>query len=99
MFGFVFEGLFRAPSDGVYTFHMRAEGGSELRVAGEVLVDARRATSSHRVRGHVALRKGWHPIRLRFREYQYNDGLDLKWDGPGTTVADLSPDQLGHLSQ
>jgi len=97
MFGFVFEGLFRAPEDGVYTFHLRAEGGSELRVAGETIIDSKRATSSHSVRGHVALRKGWHPIRLRFREHQHNDGLDLKWDGPSVNMAHVSPEQLGHL--
>ena len=97
MFGFLFEGLFHAPKDGVYTFHMKAESGSELRVAGDVIVDPKRATSSHRVRGHVALRKGWHPIRLRFREHQYNDGLVLRWDGPGVSMAPVSPDQLGHL--
>jgi len=97
MFGVVFEGLFRAPEDGVYTFHLKAERGSELRVAGDVLIDSKRTSSAHLVRGHVALRKGWHPIRLRFREHQHNDGLVLKWDGPSAKMASPSPDQLGHL--
>ena len=99
MFGFLFEGVFLAPADGVYTFHVRAESGSELRVAGEIVVDSKRVTSSHSVLGHVALRKGWHPIRLRFREYAYNDGLDLKWAGPGTVPTTLAPEQLGHVAR
>ena len=97
MFGFLFEGLFHAPRDGVYTFHMKAESGSDLRVAGETVIDPKRSTSSHSVRGHVALRQGWHPIALRFREHSYNDGLVLKWQGPGVDVTRMAPGHLGHV--
>ncbi|NQT12762.1 MAG: DUF4838 domain-containing protein, partial [Planctomycetes bacterium] len=97
MFGFVFTGLFHAPADGVYTFEMRAEAGSELRVAGEVVVDAHRANSAKSVPGMVAMRRGWHPIRLRFLEYGYNDGLQLTWSGPGVDKATIDADQLGRL--
>ncbi|MBT3377201.1 MAG: DUF4838 domain-containing protein [Lentisphaerae bacterium] len=98
MFGFLFRGAFLASADGVYTFHFRAEGGSELRVAGETIVDARRAGAAHAVQGHVGLRKGWHPLWVRFREFGYNDGLDLRWSGPGTAVSKLAPGQLGHIA-
>ncbi len=97
MFGFVFTGLFHAPADGVYTFQMRAESGSELRIAGEVVVDSRRVSSADSVTGMVALRKGWHPIRLRFLEYGHNDGLALTWSGPGVNKAQIEPNQLAHL--
>lgn len=97
MFGFLFEGLFQAPKDGVYTFHMKAEGGSDLRVAGETVIDAKRCTSSHSVQGHVALRRGWHPIAVRFREHAYNDGLILKWQGPGIDTTSIAPAHLGHV--
>lgn len=99
MFGFLFEGVFLAHADGVYTFHLKAERGSELQVAGETIVDSTRATSSHPVLGHVALRKGWHPIQLRFREHAYNDGLVLKWAGPGTALRELAPEQVGHAER
>ena len=97
MFGFLFSGLFHAPVDGVYSFAMRAEAGSELRVAGEVVVDARRVSSANSATGVVALRSGWHPIRLRFMEYGYNDGLTLTWSGPGVERAKIAAEQLGHL--
>ena len=97
MFGFVFAGLLHAPADGVYTFAMRAESGSELRVTGDVVIDSRRVNSATPVTGVVALRQGWHPIRLRFLEYGYNDGLTLKWSGPSFERAAISADQLGHL--
>ena len=97
MFGFVFTGLFHAPADGVYTFEMRAESGSELRVAGDVVVDSRRVNSANSVTGMVALRRGWHPIRLRFVEYGFNDGLALTWSGPGVDKTQIPPDQLAHL--
>jgi hypothetical protein len=97
MFGFVFTGLFHAPADGVYTFEMRAESGSELRVAGDVVVDSRRVNSANSVTGMVALRCGWHPIRLRFVEYGFNDGLALTWSGPGVDKTQIPPDQLAHL--
>ena len=96
MFGFVFSGLFHAPEDGVYSFAMRAESGSELRVADEVVVDSRQVSSASTATGVVALRRGWHPIRLRFLEYGYNDGLTLRWSGPGVEKAEVSADQLGH---
>ena len=98
MFGFVFSGLFHAPEDGVYSFAMRAEAGSELRVAGEVVVDSRQVNSASSVTGVVALRRGWHPIRLRFLEYGYNDGLTLRWSGPGVEKAEIAADQFGHLA-
>ncbi len=98
MFGFVFTGLIHAPADGVYTFEMRAEAGSELRVAGDVVVDSRRVNSANSVQGMVALRKGWHPIRLRFLEYGYNDGLSLSWSGPGMAKSPITPEQLAHLA-
>ncbi len=91
--------LLRAPADGVYTFAMHAESGSELRVAGDVVIDSRRANSSNAVTGMVALRRGWHPIRLRFIEYGYHDGLALAWSGPGVKKARIAPDQLGHLPE
>ena len=97
MFGFVFTGLLHATADGVYTFTMRAESGSELRVAGDVVIDSRRVNSATAVTGVVALRQGWHPIRLRFLEYGYNDGLTLTWSGPAFERAAITADQLGHL--
>ena len=53
--------------------------------------------SAHGVSGRVALRKGWHPIRLRFLEYGHNDGLVLKWEGPGQALSLVTPEQLGHV--
>jgi len=97
MFGLLFSGLLLAPKDGVYTFHLRAEGGSDLHVAGESVIDSKRSTSVHSVRGHVALRAGWHPIRLRFREHAYNDGLSIKWEGPGFGLSAIAPANLGHV--
>ena len=99
MFGFVCTGLFHAPADGVYTFAMRAESGSELRLADEVVIDSRRVNSANAVTGMVALRRGWHSIRLRFLEYGYNDGLTLNWSGPGVDKAPLAPEQLAHLPE
>jgi hypothetical protein len=78
---------------------MRAESGSELRVAGDVVIDPRRVSSANTTTGMVALRKGWHPIRLRFIEYEYNDGLSLTWSGPGVDKTPIAPEQLGHLPQ
>jgi hypothetical protein len=94
MFGFLFDGLIHAPADGVYTFHLRAEGGSYLQVGGEMVVDGSRTTAVHQVQGHVALRQGWHPIRVRFREHAFNDGLDLTWEGPGMEKTVIRPESL-----
>ena len=99
MFGFLFDGLIHAPADGIYTFHLKAESGSYLHVAGEAVIDSKRAASSHSVQGHVALRAGWHPIRLRFREYSYNDGLNLTWEVPNQKRTKILPKQFGHLAE
>ena len=78
---------------------MRAESGCELQVAGEVVIDPGQVNSSTPILGMVALRKGWHPIRLRFLEYGYNDGLTLRWSGPGVSDGEITPEMLGHLPQ
>ena len=76
---------------------MRAESGSELRIAGETVIDSARVTSTHAVPGRIALCKGWHSIRLRFLEYGFNNGLTLRWEGPGQTLSQLAGARLGHI--
>ncbi|NQX01861.1 chitobiase/beta-hexosaminidase C-terminal domain-containing protein [bacterium] len=72
----VYDGWFKAPVDGIYTFQLpsrRAEfvhlGGfrsayqSQLRVSGEVVVQ--RGVAGRVAPGRIGLKAGWHPVSLR----------------------------------
>ncbi|MCK5806042.1 MAG: DUF4838 domain-containing protein [Lentisphaeria bacterium] len=97
MFGVIFEGLFHAEQAGIYTFRVRAETGSIFSVAGEAVVNARTMNPSRTTTAFAALKAGWHPIRLEFREFGHNDGLDISCLRPGEKKATrIQAEELRH---
>ena len=74
-FGLIFTGYLRVPADGIYTFYLTSDDGSQL-IIGDALVidhDGRHATSERS--GMIALEAGHHPITVRF--FQASGGKTL----------------------
>jgi hypothetical protein len=92
-FGFVFDGFFNAPTDGMYTFTLRSSPRSVLAIGGRPVVETQ---GRRRERdGVVALKRGLHPIR--FSIYFPNDAdrtLEIEFAGPGLVRQPLSEQWL-----
>ncbi|HSF55501.1 MAG TPA: PA14 domain-containing protein, partial [Algoriphagus sp.] len=83
-FAFVMEGYLKVPEDRFFFIQTKAEDSSKLYLHGELVGDADQPDSKGQAQFGVALRKGYHPIRIeyldiseeeRFRMYQ-----KLKWE-------------------
>jgi hypothetical protein len=81
--GALFEGYFRAPADGEYTFVARSDGGTELFLHDCRVIDDDFARTGGPVTGTIRLAAGWHPLRVYYRHGQNDRSLALEYSGPG----------------
>ncbi len=95
-FGLIFEGFINAPTDGIYTFSLRSDDGSLLRLHGEILIDRDDGASWEWCQGRVPLAAGWHPIRLEYFEISGEERLQLRWAGPGFAEENIPAERLAH---
>lgn len=66
-FNMVFQGYFQAAADGVYEFETRSDGGDHLYIGQQLIVDNGGWHGPRKRYGKVALKKGWHPIVIKYR--------------------------------
>lgn len=71
--GLLTTGYIYVPQDGIYTFTLTSDDGSDLFIDGNLLVDMNREQSPVTTVGEKALRKGYHAIRVRY--FDHNGGL------------------------
>ncbi len=82
-FGLRFSGFLDVPSDGKYTFHLRSDDGSRLRIGSAVVVDNGGTHAPQSKFGVVELLAGATPFELAFFESGGGEELSLTWEGPG----------------
>ncbi|MDB2385023.1 PA14 domain-containing protein, partial [Polaribacter sp.] len=63
----IFSGYFHAKQDGIYQFETRSDGGDYLYIGGHLAVDNSGWHGPRKRHGIVALKKGWHPISIKYR--------------------------------
>ncbi len=93
-FGLVFEGYIEAPKDGVYTFTLTSDDGSQLFLHDRLLVDNDGLHGDRAKNGQIALAAGLHPIRLTYFDRGSTDSLSLEWAGPWVFDQPVSKDAL-----
>lgn len=71
--GLIFDGYIAIPADGIYSFYTYSDDGSTLRVGGRLAVDNDGLHSRMMRCGQVALRRGVHPIEIRY--FDTNGGV------------------------
>ena len=71
--GLVFDGYIEIPDDGIYSFYTYSDDGSMLRIGGRLVVDNDGLHSRTERSGQIALRRGIHPIELRY--FDTNGGM------------------------
>ncbi|MBM4023337.1 MAG: hypothetical protein FJ284_14080, partial [Planctomycetes bacterium] len=90
-----YRGFIRVPEDGIYRFFLRSDDGSDLAVAGEIVVandgvhDARGEAT-----GTMALAAGLHPLELRFFDAACQEVLQVSFAGPGFGKREIPAEAL-----
>lgn len=75
-------GYFYAPETGVYTFFLRSDDGSMLKIGGNTLVDNDGLHTATEKTAQIALKKGCHPFELLFIEGGGGYTLQLQYESP-----------------
>lgn len=95
-FGFRFRGFFKAPQDGVYSFHLSSNDGSRLAIHGETLIDNDGLHAVMEKNGMLALKAGLHPLEITYFESGASEALSLEYEGPGITRQRIPAEAFCH---
>ena len=82
-FAILYDGVLEVPETGIYTFYLRSDDGSRLRLGDQLVVDNDGSHSARTRRGHIALEKGQHLLRLEYFEDFLGEELRLYYQRPG----------------
>lgn len=89
-FGFLFTGYIDAPSDGLYTFYINSDDGSQLFIGDQLVIDNDGTHAESEESGLVALQAGLHPITILFFENAGQEVLSASWAPPGQGKSSLN---------
>lgn len=82
-FGLRLTGYLNVPAEGLYTFLLTSDDGSQLYIGDRLIVDNDYAHMPQCRHGLIRLREGMHPITVLFFDRSGGKALDLKIEGPG----------------
>ncbi|HEY0434125.1 MAG TPA: alpha-L-fucosidase [Chitinophagaceae bacterium] len=82
-YAYLFSGVINIPADGVYTFYLSSDDGSQLLIGDQLIVNNDGLHGLGDKSAQVALAKGAHAFVLKFFEKTGGDGLVVQWKGPG----------------
>ena len=94
-YGIRFTGFIRVPADAVYEFALVSDDGSNLSVAGRLVVDNDGYHGAEEKLGMIALARGLHPITLRYAQATGGAALSLRVRRDGAWQP-VPPDWLFH---
>lgn len=97
-FGLVYRGFLKVPRDGVYSFYVTSDDGSRLWLDRRLVVDNDGLHSARQRSGQIALKQGWHMLKLKFLEGGGGYMLRVLWAKGGQAAHPVSPKELGHRS-
>ena len=86
-YGLIFDGFIRLEKDGVYTFHITSDDGSQLEIGNELVIDHDGHHSIETKTVDLPLSEGYHEISLDYFQARGGLGLRLEIVGPdGNTL-------------
>jgi cytochrome c2 len=92
--GFRFTGFVTAPADGDYTFYTVSDDGSQLYLAGTLVVNNDGTHATTEKKGSIRLKAGEHPIKVLW----FNGGgemfLKVSYEGPGLNKQEIPASAL-----
>ncbi|MGL5272602.1 MAG: PA14 domain-containing protein, partial [Phocaeicola sp.] len=93
-FAFDFTSLILIPEDGVYRFYTYSDDGSQLYIDEELVVDNDGGHSARRAEGIIALKKGFHKLKVLYFERYMGETLEVGYSSRYITETTLSDEQL-----
>ena len=88
-FAFRYMADIQIPADGVYTFFVASDDGSQLFIDGELIVDNDGLHANIEKSGATTLTAGPHEIVVTMFERTGQQALDVSWSGPGFDKTDI----------
>lgn len=82
-YAFQYAGFLKIAEEGLYSFVLRSDDGSRLRVANRLIADNDGPHAIRDVTGVIRLPAGLHPIDVEFFQGAGETELKLFWEGPG----------------
>ncbi|WP_299780604.1 PA14 domain-containing protein [uncultured Formosa sp.] len=74
-----YSGYIKITETGVYTFHLMSDDGAKLYINELEVVDNDGSHDTSVKKGRIALKKGWHPIRIDYFEDYLGERLELEY--------------------
>ncbi|MEK7477069.1 MAG: family 20 glycosylhydrolase [Candidatus Coatesbacteria bacterium] len=90
-YGVVFAGYVDVPRDGLWTFTLSSDDGSQLFVGDKMVVDNDGLHQMDGVKGEIALKAGKHAVKVFFFQKEGGADLELAWEGPGLKKRQVVP--------
>jgi len=81
-FGLMFNGYIDIAQEGIYTFYLRSDDGSRLKIGDKELIDLDGLHAVIERSKQILLEKGKHKINIEFFEKGGGQFLELNYDGP-----------------
>ncbi|WP_405605818.1 family 20 glycosylhydrolase [Polaribacter sp. Asnod1-A03] len=95
-FSVVYQGYFKAEKDGVYEFETRSDGGDELFIGKEMVVDNSGWHGPRKRYGKIALKKGLHPITIKYRPSDKPRVIEAKFGLQGEELIAIDSKVTGY---
>jgi hexosaminidase len=80
--GLVFEGWIKIPEDAVYDFYLSGDDGTKLWIDNQVLIPSAHVNGSDLRTAKMALKKGFHQIKLAYLQIGGDASLKLQVESP-----------------
>ena len=91
----IFKGYFNAEEDGLYEFATKSDDGSLLYMGDKLVVDNGGNHPAIKRNGMVALKKGWHPLTVKFHEATGGGALTAYYKTPNGKEQVLDGNVIG----
>ncbi len=95
-YGMVFSGFIKVPEDAVYNFYIESDDGSKLFINEKLLVDNDGLHSLERKSENIALKSGFHKIRVTYFQNSGGDDLKVLYRFAKKNITEIPQDILFH---
>ena len=95
-YGFIYEGILRAPTSGLYLIRMKAADGYRVEVDGREAFDWDGLHGPEEKVFSLNLAKGDHEIGIKYFFDKVRPYFSLQWEGPGIELQDIPASSLFH---
>ena len=93
-FGVRFSGFVKVPADGLYTFYLSSNDGSDLYLDGCQLIENDGNHGTTEEPGSVGLKAGYHAIKVKYMQCGGAKSLKVEWSGPELSKREIAPSEL-----